>query len=317
MSKKLRGLIRRAMERFSPRLVASIICWRSARMAAQKEKTYWDERIADVVACPDNVRLRRHKSAGKIRGGLQTMFNGLRVEVDGYYGRYVSILLQVNKGSHEPQEEVVFEDVLKRLGPGSCMLECGAYWGFYSMWFARDVAQSRVWLIEPEVTNLLVGKRNFEVNNLTGHFTQAFVGRESVAGHPPTVSVDDFLARRELDRLHILHADIQGAEMDMLRGASHALSEHRIDYIFISTHSNDLHSQCACTVNEVDYEVPISVYPEDSYSFDGLLVAHRPGIIRRPLPIPSLKSLRRSSTVGYCPCYPRDYLKILTRLRSR
>src|SRR5882724_8661428 len=95
--------IRRVIGKASPSLVESIVRWRSTRVAAQKEKKYWEDRITDVLACPDNLRLSHHPAAGKVRGGFQTMFNGLRVVTDGYYGRDLTNLLRRYRGSHEPQ----------------------------------------------------------------------------------------------------------------------------------------------------------------------------------------------------------------------
>ena len=103
------------------------------------------------------------------------MFNGLRVKRSGYYGPGMTALLARNKGSHEPQE-VLFAKILEMIPAGSCMLECGAYWGFYSMWFAREVSDAKVWLIEPEQTHLEVGQANFVANQLVGTFINSFVG---------------------------------------------------------------------------------------------------------------------------------------------
>src|SRR5262249_22139780 len=178
-----------------------------------------------VVNCPDNFRIPRHPLAGRVQGGFQFMHNGLRVIRDGYYGPGQTELLRRNQGCHEPQEEIVFASVLPRVPAGACMVECGAYWGFYSLWFARDVPESRVWLIEPEELNLELGKRNFAANGLTGHFTWGFVARRSRQADPPEYSIDDFMEAQHLQHIDILHADIQGSEVDMIYGASRALSD--------------------------------------------------------------------------------------------
>jgi hypothetical protein len=39
----------------------------------------------------------------------------------------------LNRGVHEPLEEFVFQEVLKRLPEACAMIELGAYWGHYSM----------------------------------------------------------------------------------------------------------------------------------------------------------------------------------------
>jgi hypothetical protein len=44
-------------------------------------------------------------------------------------------LIELCKGYHEPQEELVFHKVMKRLPPNATMIELGGYWAFYSLWF--------------------------------------------------------------------------------------------------------------------------------------------------------------------------------------
>jgi hypothetical protein len=89
--------------------------------------------------------------------------------------------------------------------------------------------------------------------------------------------VDTLLSDHRLDHLSILHADVQGAELDMLRGASRALEHQRIDYLFISTHSNALHEGCRSQLEAVGYRIVSSINLDETYSEDGVLVAKRPG----------------------------------------
>ena len=257
--------------------------------AKRAEIKLWEPRIADALASPDNRHLPRHPESGQVQGDFQVMFNGVKVATSGYYGIGMTELLRKNRGSHEPQEEVVFAEVLRRLPPGARMVECGAYWGFYSLWFARDIPQAKVWLIEPEAANLQVGQRNFTVNNLTGHFTQALVGAVSEEKPVRRVNIDDFLATQQIEHLDVLHADIQGAEVEMLHGAVRSLTEKRIDFLFISTHGDELQTKCMEMLTALDYDIAVSVYPAQSYSFDGLLVCHRQGLLASPLPAVALK----------------------------
>lgn len=282
-------IVRSLAYRLAPRMAAAAARARSRRL----ERRQWQSRIEEVLACPDSNKLQRHPGAGRITGDLQTLFNGVKVVADGYYGAGMTELLRRNRGSHEPQEELVFGEVLRRLAQGARMIECGAYWGFYSLWFAREIPHSRVWLIEPEAPHLDVGRRNFETNGLTAEFTQALVGRNSSVSQ---VCIDDFLTRHTIDRLQVLHADIQGAEVEMLHGAAAALAAQRIDFVFISTHGEDLHQECVEILNGFDYDVAVSVRPCESYSVDGLIVGHRRGIVTAPLPLPSLKPQRFEAT---------------------
>ena len=102
-------------------------------------------------------------------------------------------------------------------------------------------------MVEPDVGNLRVGKANFELNGFEGEFVQAFVQKGSF-------EVDAFLAERGLLKLDILHSDIQGYEDEMLEGCSKSLAEKRIDFVFISTHSQDLHYQVAERMKSFEYK---------------------------------------------------------------
>jgi Methyltransferase FkbM domain len=281
----LRKQLRRTAKAAFPLLWLRLMAWRTARA----ERRRWDRRIALVISCPDNPRLSRISGSGRTQDGWQVMHNGLKVLVDGYYGNGISRMLSRNRGCHEPQEELVFQEVLRRMPPGAVMVECGAYWGFYSMWFCQVVRDPRVFLIEPEAQNLAVGRRNFELNGFSGHFTQAFVGMLPAVetGTVETVNMDTFFLKHRLDYVHILHSDIQGSEMRMLEGAVQSLDARCVRFVFISTHSEELHTQCFDFLCAHGYEVAVSVSPAESFSVDGVLVARDPVTDQSPLPQPS------------------------------
>ena len=114
--------------------------------------------------------------------------------------------------------------------------------------------------------------KNFEANGFQGHFTHAFVGAASSVdpcGHE-TVCMDNFIPKHGLEKIAILHTDIQGYELEMLKGSQRVLD--RISYLFISTHSELLHAGCEGFLNERGFVTLASVRPRDSYSIDGVLL---------------------------------------------
>lgn len=258
----------------------------AARDALGQVTEEWRGRIDDVLACPELALIERGASAGQVRDGLVEMHNGIRVNALGYYGGGILNLLVEARGVHEPQEEYVFGKLLPLLPPGSVMLELGAYWAFYSLWFARAVPQAKSYLVEPDYANLLSGQANFARYELPADITQAFVGAKSgwTKERVPVVSLDDYASRQGLERLAILHADIQGAEVDLLTGGARMLGEQRVDYVFISTHSNELHAECVACLQKLGYVVVVSSDLDGTYSVDGLIVAHRPGVAFPDLP---------------------------------
>ena len=105
-----------------------------------------------------------------------TTHTGLKIVAESYYGQGNADLMKANNGVHEPQEEYAFQEVLKFLPASSIILELGAYWGYYSLWFLQAVKAGQAFLVEPEAVNLEVGRRNFAINGSRADFTRAFVG---------------------------------------------------------------------------------------------------------------------------------------------
>jgi hypothetical protein len=232
----------------------------------------WKARIQDVCQAPDNQRISRVADAGEINGFYITMHNGVKVCANGYYGHGILNMLVKNKGVHEPQEEWAFEEILDHVPPCCEMLELGAYWGFYSLSLLKRHPTATCHLVEPNRFYLASGKLNFEINGCQGDFLQAMVAAVP-SDQPKSVSVDSFCDSRKIKRLHILHSDIQGYEVEMLKGASAMLGQKRVDYVFISTHSNELHKECIRILKQYEFVILASADLDESYSHDGLIVA--------------------------------------------
>jgi len=237
----------------------------------------WRRRIDAVAACSDNAHIPRVANAGCLEDGRITMHNGLLVGALGYYGTGILNMLVENRGVHEPQEERAFAKVLDHLPPGGVMLELGAYWGFYSMWFLQHRPDARAILVEPDAKHILSGRQNFEINGLNGTFEQAYAGKSAgVAKDGVAITtLDSLVERHGIEHLAILHADIQGAELDMLAGGETTLSRGMVDYMFISTHSEALHEGCARRLEDLGFTILVSCGLDTTVSYDGVLVAKR------------------------------------------
>ena len=249
------------------------------RASHARKKSEWDSRIADVLACPDYARLPRVPDAGQVKDGVQTMHNGVKVVKDCYYRWRGTLMFAATEGVHEPQEERVFAEVVKFVPPGGVMIELGAYWGFYSLWFASEVAKARCLLIEPALINLDLGRENFRLNGRDGEFVRAMVGAKS-SNHwwrGATVCVDDLVEQRGLEQIDILHSDIQGFEDAMLQGAARTLGAGKVRFVFVSTHSTELHLRCRKELQKFDFEIIADADLSGSYSVDGVLVGQLRG----------------------------------------
>lgn len=163
------------------------------------------------------------------------------------------------------------------------MLELGGYWGYYSLWFKKHFPNSNVYLIEPDPKNILVGKKNFELNNMEAHFAEFMIDSQSANNqcfidwdynkhNVKATNIDDFAESHNLPFIHILHSDIQGAEVAMLQGCQRLMSEKRIGYYFISTHRG-VHEKCLEILKQYNLDIVVSITREESFSADGLIVA--------------------------------------------
>jgi hypothetical protein len=252
----------------------------------------WEKRIAHVLSSADNAFIPKVADAGQIKSGKQIMHNGLKIHLGSYYGPEYAKMLLLSKGVHEPQEERVFMEVLKGLPDGAVMLEMGAFWSFYSMWFQHEVKNAVNYLVEPDAFNLGQGQRNFALNGMKGTFMQAFVGKETKAGDPVgTLSVDGIVAKHNIPFIHVLHSDIQGFEGDMLIGAAKSFAEKKIGYVFVSTHSNAIHDQCRRFLLDQQFVILADANIDESFSEDGLIVARAPNFSGiGPVPISKRKA---------------------------
>lgn len=246
-------------------------------------------RVNEAGLCRDADYIPKVPDAGRVRvdesgNRVQVMHNGLVVAADGYYGDFMTQIMEQMKGHHEPQEEKVFYEVLKAVPPESTMIELGAYWAYYSMWFQKAVKGASNFMIEPAPAALRCGIRNFQLNGFHGDFTPAYIGRtssegwqkaglQSKPGEVGQVCMKDFVRSKGIERVALLHSDIQGFEYDMLRGCGDLLDNRKIGFLFISTHSLKVHFQCRKHIVQKGYSIIAEHTPKESYSEDGLIVA--------------------------------------------
>lgn len=240
-------------------------------------------RVIRTVSATDADEIPKIEGAGELfhEEGInyQLMHNGIKVLQDGYYDSWMTDIISALKGHHEPQEEKVFYEVLKYIEPGSTMIELGSYWGYYSLWFQHSIPQANNWLIEPIEKNIEIGKSNFSLNRFEGHFILGYIRsrKKDTAAFPGAspIEIDSFIKENRISRIHLLHSDIQGAEYAMLQGAEQSMNERKIDYFFISTHTDKIHAQCKRALRKFNYQIIAEHTMRESCSYDGLIVAKR------------------------------------------
>lgn len=221
----------------------------------------------------------------------QIMFNGSRMRVGSHYGEWMSELIQGLKGFHEPQEEKVFHAVLENLSEPEAMIELGAYWGWYSLWFKHRHPTAKVVLTEPDPANLAVAASNATENRLNvalelGGIASVNKSKKAASAFfqfsdklaVPSLDVETMMEKHGIKTLSVLHADIQGAELHLLHQIETLLAARRIEHLFVSTHWQSLHSQCREILQAHGYSFVAEHTPAESYTIDGLLVARSPSL---------------------------------------
>lgn len=252
-----------------------------------QDPSYQLPRAIRTVSGNDADYIPKVPGAGEIfmtKDGLQyqLMHNGIKIIQNSYYDvQWITDVIYGLMGHHEPQEEKCFYEILKYIPDQATMIELGSYWAYYSLWFASKIQGAQNYLIEPDTKRIEIGKKNFMLNNQSGDFIRGFVG----AMIEPTsdiwgaeyISIDKFIEEKKIKHVHVLHADVQGGEYEMLLSAVEHIDI--IDYFFISTHGDSLHLSCLNFFKEHNCVIVAEHAMSESCSGDGLIVAKRKDVI--------------------------------------
>ncbi len=161
---------------------------------------------------------------------------------------------------YEWRDWMMVRTLVKR---GYVVLDIGANVGFYTMQFARLVGPTgRIHAFEPLLKNRARLHINVELNRfgdrvvINEEAVSATTGTANLSSSPdrnsgfakivpsgdpvPTVSVDDYLDRNGIDRVHFLKCDIEGHEPEMLKGATRSLDAGRIEWVMIEHNGQNL-----------------------------------------------------------------------------
>jgi FkbM family methyltransferase len=255
-----------------------------------------EERTAMTISCRDCDYIPKVKNAGGVmqKNGqeVQVMHNGVLVKKGGYHGEWMSRIIKELRGHHEPQEEKIFYELLQRIRAGGVMIELGAFWSYYSLWFHKHVKRATNYCCEPDPGNMAVGQFNALLNQANLNFIQAAAGSkdgdiiqfdlESKPGEKlavPIKSVDSLVAENKLAKIDMLHMDVQGAELETLKGAAETITAGKLRFLIVSTHhylfSGDplSHHKCLDYITSLGGYIISSHTVAESYSGDGLIAA--------------------------------------------
>jgi FkbM family methyltransferase len=249
-----------------------------------------------ATLCHDCDPLPRVAHAGEVLTDpdgerVQIMHNGLRVVADGYCGPWMTRLIGLCNGHHEPQEERVFHEIVSRLPEDASMIELGGWWAFYTLWFLQHHPARRGLVVEPDPRHHAVGEADARLNGLAPVFISGFAGATAAAPMPfatesgervviPRVAVPQLMEDHGIDRLDLLHCDAQGAELEVLTGCAGLFRSRRIRFVLVSTHhwliSGDplTHQRCLELIGGCGGRIVAEHDVHESFSGDGLIAAH-------------------------------------------
>jgi len=252
-------------------------------------------RVRMTVSCRDCDPIPKVANAGAIleKNGVrvQMMHEGTLVRAGGYHGDWMEQIISNLRGHHEPQEELIFHNLVKAARPNTRMVELGAYWAYYTNWYLGAVPGSTAVCVEPDPTNLECGRFNLALNRRQARWLNACVGKSAAASveicsdsngsllSVPCHNMTSLLAEIGEQPIEMLHIDVQGAELPFLCSLDQAVGAGLIRFVMVSTHhvsitgSASTHHDCLRALLRLGAVILCEHTVPESYSGDGFIAA--------------------------------------------
>lgn len=152
----------------------------------------------------------------------------------------------------------------------SAALDVGANDGWYSLYFASRPNIERVWSFEPDANLVPAFEANFALNPPAFkdkvRLVNKFVGDRD---DDQFVRIDTLL--NDYDKPVVLKIDVDGGELDVLKGARHSL-EHKTCRLIVETHAPELERDCIAYLESLNYRT--TIVPNGWYR--AIVPEHRP-----------------------------------------
>ena len=253
------------------------------------------DRISMTTGCTDCSGIPKVPGAGGVyeKDGVkvQLMHEGTEVLSGGYCGDWMSEVISILQGHHEPQEECVFHMLIQSVRPMTRIVELGANWAYYSNWYLGAVEGAVAVCLEPDINSMLIGKENLRINDRHAQWLHACVGAKHFSSiemknesdgkvdQIPCHNMDSLLGLIGNEPIEVIHMDIQGAEQQFLSSCKSAALAGLIRFLVVSTHhesisgSKNTHEDCIKEIVALGGYILCEHSVEESYSGDGLIVA--------------------------------------------
>jgi FkbM family methyltransferase len=190
-------------------------------------------------------------------------------------------------GIYESDKQKIIPKYVK---PGDIFYDIGANVGFYTLIASYLVKnEGHVYAFEPFLKNVEFLKKHVALNGLQNvtlfqlaiadhdgwvHFKEGDEGGTGKIAEDgnlevPVVSLDSIIADKKLSPPNVLKIDVEGAEYQVLKGASALFRDHK-PLIFLATHGDQIHKQCVDLLNNLGYQ--LETFP--SADGGGEIIAH-------------------------------------------
>jgi FkbM family methyltransferase len=168
------------------------------------------------------------------------------------------------------------KQIARELKPRSIFYDVGANVGLYSLLAARLDPSGETYAFEPLPKNTWYLRRHLELNCIRNVQVLEVAISDQVGkdlfqeaedrsmGHlgqngnlrVRTATLDSLSHQEEIPPPDYIKMDIEGAELQALRGASDCIQRHR-PVIFLATHGREVHRACCRLLESWGYECPL------------------------------------------------------------
>lgn len=185
----------------------------------------------------------------------------------------------------DPNETLAIDEVerialLNEKTKNPVMIECGSDHAYYSMLWKKILPNSTNVLIEPFDKHMELGKAHFSLNKLDGIFLLRTVGKKwagakgvaSEFEQKDPITFLEIMRENNLTCVHLLHCDIDGCEIDMLKCNEDVFKNKLIHNIVVMTHGILLHKEAREIILNHGYTITKD-HPDQNIGWDGMIVA--------------------------------------------